>query len=88
MEGVADFVYVIGAEALLHIGEPLAHGVLLPKQIGDERMHARRREEAGGVVLGNEGGTLDLGVAVGLEKVEEESAQLGCVHVGTHLLCL
>ena len=87
VEGVADFVYVIGAEALLHIGEPLAHGVLLPKQIGDERMHARRREEAGGVVLGNEGGTLDLGVAVGLEKVEEESAQLGCVHVGTHLLC-
>ena len=54
MEGIAHLVDVPRPQAFLHIGQTRSRRVLLPQQIGDERMHPRRREQTGRVILRNQ----------------------------------
>ena len=76
MRSVAHFVDVAGADALLYVGEALALGVGLAHEVGHQRVHARRGEEHGGVVFGNERSAGDDGVPLGLEELEVELAEL------------
>ena len=76
MAGIAHLVDVAGADALLHVRQPRAHGMLLAHQIGHQRMHAGGGEQHGRVVLGNDRGGGDAGVALLLEEAEEQAAQL------------
>ena len=46
----------------------------------DERMHACRREQACGVVFGNQRSAFDFGMAVALEKINEHSSQFSSSH--------
>ena len=56
--------------------------MLLAQQERDERMHARRCEQAGGIVFRNQRRAFDFGVAVALEKVNEHSSQFSSSHHG------
>jgi hypothetical protein len=47
----------------------------LAEEVGHEGVHARRGEEDGGVVLGDEGTARDLDMALGLEKIDVFSAE-------------
>ena len=83
MAGIAHVVDVAGADALLHVGQAGAHGVLLAHQIGHQRMHARGGEQHGGVVFGNDGSRGNDLVSLGLEELQKQAAQLiraGDVH--------
>ena len=51
MRIVAHFVDVAGAYALLHVGEPLTSGVLLPQKIRHQRVHPRGSEKYRGIVF-------------------------------------
>ena len=73
---VADLVDVAGADALLHVREPRAHGVLLAHQIGHQGMHAGGGEQDRRVVLRDDGGGGNQFVALFLEKVQEHGPQL------------
>ena len=74
--GVADLVDVAGADALLHVREPGAGGVLLAHQVGYQRMHARGGEEHRGIILGDQGRTGDHRVALGTEEVQIQLPKL------------
>jgi hypothetical protein len=50
--------------------------MLFAQQIGYERVHPCRREQAGRVVFGNQRSTLDFSVSVALEKIQKQAAQL------------
>ncbi len=53
--GIANVIYVPCPDAFLAVDEPLPHGVALPEKVGNKRVHARSREEHGGVVLRHQG---------------------------------
>ena len=76
MAGIAHLVDIRGADALLHIRQARAHGVLRAQQIGHQRVHARSGEEHGGVVFRDHGSARDHGVALGLKEFEIQRAQL------------
>ena len=73
---VTHVVDIDGADALLHVGEPVAGGVLLAQQVGHQGMHARGGEQHGGVVLRNDGGGGNHGVALHLEELQPQRAQV------------
>ena len=65
--GVAVIPHVVdiaGADAFLYVGKTGAHGVLGPQKIGNQRMHARRGKQHGGVVFRDQAGAFDLLVAL------------------------
>ena len=68
VRGIAHFVDVYGADALLHIGEAGAAGMPLAQQIGYQRVHTRRGEKHCGIVLRNQGGRGYDGMALLREK--------------------
>ena len=76
MGGVAYLVDVAGADALLHVREPGAGGMLLPHEIGDQRMHARGGEQHRGVVFGDQGRAGDHRVALGTKEVQIQLPKL------------
>ena len=75
--GVADFVDVAGADALLNVGQAVAHGMLRAQKIGNEGMHAGGGEKNGGVVLGNNGRAGNDGVSLALEEFQIHAAKVG-----------
>ena len=83
MAHVAHVVDVAGADALLHVGEAVARGVLLAQQVGHQGVHAGGGEQHGGVVLRNDGGGGNHGVALFLEEFEPQGAQIVGVY-GSH----
>ena len=83
--GIANVVDVAGADALLHVGQAMAHGVLFAHQIGNQRMHARGGEQHGGVVLGNDRRAGDHGVSLGFKELEKQGSQIVVgLDVGIH----
>ena len=75
MDGVADFVDVAGADALLVIGEPRPRGVRRALQIRHQRVHPGGGEKAGGVVVRDQRRTLDLNVSLPDKKLDVFAAQ-------------
>ena len=85
MAGIANVVDVAGADELLHVGQTMAHGVLLAHQIGNQRMHARGGEQHGGVVLRNDRCAGDHGVSLGFKELEKQGSQIVVgLDVGIH----
>ena len=85
MAGIANVVDVAGADALLHVGQAMAHRVLLAHQIGNQRMHARGGEQHGGVVFGNDRRAGDHGVSLGFKELEKQGSQIVVgLDVGIH----
>ena len=76
VRGVAHLVDVARADALLNVGKTRALGVLLTEKVGHEGVHARRREQNGGIVLGDEGRGADERVSLALVEIEPHLAQL------------
>ena len=74
--GIAHVVDVAGADALLHVGEAGASGVLGAHEIGHQGMHARGGKEHRGIIFGNDGGGLNAGTALALHEFQEHFAQL------------
>ena len=68
---VADFFDIIGAQTLLRVCQPLAHGMRLPHEIRHKRMHASRGEQDGRVVFGQQRRRRDDGVALLTVKIHE-----------------
>lgn len=75
MRRVSHAVDVSGPDAFLEVDEPAARRMPAPEEIGDERMHACRREQDGGIVLGKQGCALYAGVAQAGEIVDEEGPE-------------
>ena len=75
MRAVAHFVYIARADALLHVAQPVARGVLFAQKIGYERVHSRRGKQHGGVVFGNERRGRNYRVSLALEKLEIELSE-------------
>lgn len=67
---VAHVVDIARADAFLHVGETVPRGVLLAQKIRNQRVHARRRKQNGGVVFGNERSRRNHFMPAGLEKSE------------------
>ena len=70
--GVAHVVNVAGANALLHVDQPLPGRVLLPHQVGHQRVHARGGKQHRRVILGDDRGRGDDGVPLGHKKLKEQ----------------
>ena len=51
---ISNRIDIAGAHAFLIIGEPRSFGVILPRKIGNKRLHAGGRKQNGGIVVGNE----------------------------------
>ena len=75
MGGVAHFVDVARADALLVVHKALARRMGLPQEVGDQGVHARGGEEDGGVVLGDQGFARDFDMALGNEELHIFSTQ-------------
>ena len=75
VRAVAHRVDVAGAHALLHVGQAAAGRMGLTEQIGHQRVHARRREQHGRVVLGDDRGPGNNRVPLALEKLQIHLAQ-------------
>ena len=73
---IAHLVDVACAQALLHVHQAHAFGVLFPHQIGDKRMHAGGRKQHGWIILRDEGRALDDRMALGTEKIQIELSKL------------
>ena len=69
MAGIAHFVNVAGAQALLAVNQAISRRMAFAHQVGHQRMHACGGEQYRGVVFGNERSALDQGVAVLNEEV-------------------
>ena len=83
--GVAHVVDVAGADALLHIRQPRAHGVLRAQQIGDQRVHAGGGEQNRGVVFRDQRSAGDDGVVLLLKELQKQAAQVvGAFDVDVH----
>ena len=76
MGGIADFVYIAGADALLNVRKAYALRVLFAHEIGYKGMHAGGGEKDGGVIFGYEGSGRDNSVALAAEEVKVKLAQL------------
>jgi hypothetical protein len=73
----ADDVDVDGAEALLARGQPVVRRRLVAEEVGHQRVHPRRREQDGRIVLGrDERGRRRAPVVVGLVEAQEGLADL------------
>ena len=83
--GVAHVVDVAGADALLHIRQPRAHGVLRAQQIGHQRVHAGGGEQHRGVVFRDQRSAGDDGVVLLLKELQKQAAQVvGAFDVDVH----
>ena len=70
MHRIADFVDITGPDAFLHVGKACSLRMLSAEQVRNQRMHSGSGEKNGGIVVGNEGSTLDDGVTFALEKAQ------------------
>src|SRR6476620_307487 len=77
--GLADFLDVAGADALLHAGGPGVRGFLTRGQVRDERHHAGNGEQQGRVA-GDQGGGGNRCVARADEKVDPALGDLLRLH--------
>ena len=77
--GLADFLDVAGADALLHAGGPRVGGFLTRGQVRDERHHAGHGEQQGRVA-GDQGGGGNRGVALADKKVDPALGDLLRLH--------
>ena len=77
--GLAHFLDVAGADALLHAGGPGVGRFLAGGQVRDERHHAGHREQQGGVA-GDQRGGGNGGVALADKKVDPALGDLLRLH--------
>jgi hypothetical protein len=80
MHGISDFIDVTGSDTLLTVGKSSAGRMFGSLQIGNQRMHSGGRKKAGGIVLRNQGRTLDLNVSAALEKLDVFAAKFRTFH--------
>ena len=81
MGRIANLVDIAGADALLHVGQSGASRMLAAQQVRNQRVHARGGEQHGRVILRNDGGAGDHGVALALEEVQPHGAQFAGGHL-------
>lgn len=80
VHGVADFVDVAGADALLEVGQAASGRVLRALQIGDQRVHPGGGEQTGRVVFWDDRRALDLLMAFAFEKFDIFAADVCFFH--------
>ena len=71
MHGIADFVDIAGADALLNVAKTLSERVRRAEKIRHKRVHSGCREKNGRVVVRDQRRALDYGVPFALEEFEK-----------------
>ena len=79
---VADLVDIRRAEDLLDGDDPFGRRLLLPEEVGNERLHAGAREKDRGIVLQDKRGGGQQVMALLLEKGDEPLADRRAVYFG------
>jgi hypothetical protein len=74
--GIANLVYIAGAQALLYVCKAAARGMLLAHKIGHEGMHAGRCKQNGRIVFGYKGGGRNNLVAPFLKELQVKRPEL------------
>ena len=69
MHRIAHFINIAGTDTLLEVRQTTARRMGRTLQIRNQRMHARRGEQTGGVIFRNQRSTLDLVMTFADKKV-------------------
>ena len=75
MRGVSHFFDIARADAFLNVGQPCAFGVLFTEKVRNQRVHARRGEENGRVVFGDQACRRDDFMSFGSKKIKIELSE-------------